>query len=44
MRRAVCHLRDRRIVEVVQQEHDRHGGRDDFFKLRRHSVSDGGGM
>lgn len=44
VRRPVRHLRNRRVVEDVQREFDRHGGRDDFFKLRQNSVSDGGDM
>lgn len=42
--RAFGHLRDRRVVEDLRQEFDRHGGRNDFFQLRRHRVSDGRDM
>lgn len=44
MRRSVRHLRDRGIVEDLQQEYHRHGDRDDFLEQRRHSISDGGYM
>lgn len=40
--RAVGHVRHRGVVGDVPQELDRHGGGDDVFQLRRHSVPDGG--
>ena len=42
--RPLRYLRNPGLVEDVQQEFDRHGGRNDFFKLRQYSVSDGGDM
>lgn len=44
LRSSISRPRDYGIVEVVQREYDRHGGRDDFLQLRGHSVPDGGGM
>lgn len=44
VRRPVRHLRYSGIVEGVQREFDRHGGRNDFFKLLQYSVSNGGDM
>lgn len=44
VRRPVRYLRNLRILEDVQREFDRHGSRDDFFKLLQNWVSDGGDM
>jgi len=44
VRRSFSHLRDHRIVEILQQKFNKHGSRNDFLQLRRHSVSDGRGV